>query len=348
MLNRFRITRPPEAVLTMGLLMLLSFSCAGANDSFWGGTSRLSLGAETVRGDVASRGRAELQGTRLLGNLNAAGRVSMQRATVEGHVRAGGRLLVEESEILGNVNVAGRSEMDQARITGSLKSAGELLMRESEVEGDVMVSGVPHIESSRIRGTLITPADVLKLNGAVVHAIRVRPNMVSSHGAGVVVGHGNNVVVNGGGSIISSRSGNVINTLSHSVSGRQVSVGPGSLLQTNGYRVSATSGETTVVTPDGSIYVNGQHVYGAGPKSYDQWRKAHYDAPNIQGPGWSQAIAMASGAALAHTQEQALIVLAGNSLVTGTIHFEGGGGRVVVEPGSRFLGTVEGGVLERL
>jgi hypothetical protein len=66
-----------------------------------------------------------------------------------------------------------------------------------------------------------------------------------------------------------------------------ISVAPGGRVQEKNFTVTATYTETTVTTPDGTIYVNQQRKSGKGPDTYKAYMQKVKSAPKVQGPGWA-------------------------------------------------------------
>lgn len=297
----------------------------------------LMLGNQTVAGSLSTSGGADLNGTIVNGSLSVGGRAALNRIVLEGHLNSGGHLQLSESSIGGNVNTGGRAEIVETNIKGSLNAGSGLRLVESEVEGDVRTRGRPEIISSRIEGVLYSAASELALDAAVVNSICMNvPSGIA--GSGAMSGNRNVFVGNG---MIVGRNNIVGNQIVSSGGGSVAHVGPGSVMSINGYRISATLETTTLIIPDGTVYVNTQKVYGGGSPQYSDYRADHPEAPRVQGPGWEVEVASADA-------PLQVVRLRGQSMVLNEVRFEGGHGKLIVEKGSRFNGAIIGGVIERL
>lgn len=251
------------------------------------------------------------------GSVSASGGASLTGTHFNGNLNAGGGIRLTGATVLGNINAGGLADLKHTRLTGHLNAAGSARLLNTTILGNVSVAGTPTIERSVIDGTLATPSHQLILSASKVRNIRLTEPV----------------------------SGNLY-TRPSAIYGNAVSIGPGTMVNANGFKISADRSQTTVIVPGGTIYVNGRKVHGMGPNHFAAYRRENPGAPTVRGPGWDDSAAavpqVSSGPA---TQ---ILRLTRNSEVFGKVVFDGGAGKVVVEKGSRFDGVVEGGTVERL
>ncbi len=134
-----------------------------------------------------------------------------------------------------------------------------------------------------------------------------------------------------------------------------VRVGSTGLSAINGFTVKGAMNQTTVITPEQSIYVNGRKVSGEGPASYQAYQAANPEAPTVYGPGWDPSVVSSSHkAATGNSKKKAenkpvvnVLELRNGSTVSGQVQFDSGYGKIVVYPGSQFLGKVVNGFVEK-
>lgn len=300
------------------------------SDESFTSSGSVKLGAETISGSVNTGGGATLEGTTVNGSMNVAGQALLRDATVHGNVNAAGGLEAKNAHFNANVNSGGLAEVEH-----------------SVVEGNLNVGGQPKLDHSQVFGTFSTASDNVTVVGSRLKDIRITESGFNvSSNTRVFSNYGNNTNIVGN-NVTTTTSTRISRSSSH------VSVGPGSVSNINGFKVTATPTETTVITRDGSIYVNGKKVHGSGPNTYGELRAQAPETPSIQGPGWQESPEVLGKSNEGQSSKKGLpathiIRLTDNSEISGDIVFEGGQGKLIIEKGSVFTGKVEGGTVERL
>lgn len=314
---------------------------------------------DDINGDLRSvSGDIKISQTKVKGNLNTvSGDITVSRnSDVSVKVYStSGDIKIDNSNIGGNImTISGDIELEESHVQGNVMSkSGDISLSNSRVECDVIVdAGSFAIEHSSIGGGLEISTALLTLNSSKVNNIKVLPassgvsNVIISGGdvvssiisSGVFIGGGNVVI---GGRRFGSGGGSVI------------SVGHGSVSNVNGYNVTATATETRVITPDGTIFVNGDKIHGNGPNTYAEYKSSRSNAPTIRGPGWKdEGSGISKGIKTTQKDEgpkepDQIVELKNGSEVSGVITFEDGNGKVVVSSNSRFTGKVSGGIVEK-
>lgn len=308
--------------------------------------------AETLPAAIAGRD-ITLTGTIVNGVVSAGREVTGNRCTVAGAVTAG-----RDAQLNGCTSVqalsAGRdATVHDTLIQEDLKAGRKILLSKATIMGNVTAGAGAEIQGSTINGTLSVPSLTLTLNGSTVNRIHVlEPDtgtaLVGAEGtasSSVIVGN-NNVVVRG--SSLIAQNGHTT-----------ISVGPHGRSYVNGYTVTGSPTETTVRTPEGILYRNGDKTQdpgnkNQGPSTYQAYRDQTPGAPSITGPGWVEAGSdpkaasrrevdpKEAGASALHQ----VVQLSNNTVVTGDIVFESGHGQVIVDAGSQLQGKVIGGTVE--
>jgi hypothetical protein len=224
-------------------------------------------------------------------------------------------------------------------VTQSVSTGRDLTLQDATIQGNAYIGGQVTLNKAVIGNTLSLASHRLVLTGSNVNNIKMYlPQRHSFSNAGPLIA--SNTVMTGQGIVIG---GNVIGASN----GSFVNVGPQSVSSVNGFTIKGSPDQTTIITPENTIYVNGTNVSGNGPKHYEDYKATHPNAPSVSGPGWTSSNQTPM---LQETQDtvQQIVELTENSLIQGKLYFESGRGKVVVHPGSRFTGSVEGGTIERL
>lgn len=324
----------------------------------------VSLAAQEVQAANAGRD-VILRGTTVRRNVAAGRQIQATDCTVQGSLSAGRDVELNHCRSVMRVTAGRDVSLSGTRVESGIEAGHRVRLNDSSVEGDVKAGSGADLKNSRIAGTLYLTTDRLRLDGSRVTHIRIGEAYsmvaqggstgisINSNGNSVNIGTGvntgsiignNSIQVQGGG--IVSRNG-FIGT-GNGMGNAMISVGPSSVSNVNGYTVKGASDRTTVITPQGSIYVNGARVSGLGPKTYREFVAMNPDAPAIRGPGWvSGGAAPVSSSPGSEVMPEQVIELVNNSVIAGEVVFEGGNGKILIHPGSEFHGTVRGGVIEK-
>jgi hypothetical protein len=293
-------------------------------------------------------GSVEIESSSISGSVSTHdGDIQVSKQSKVGSIstKEGDIILDEGSESQGNVVTKdGKILVSNGKVNGSVETLdGLVAIIDSTVNGDVTgKNAIPKIQNSTITGQLTLSASTMNVKHSTVGSIQVEKNTSGNSVSFSTVRSGIFI----GGNIIG---GNVI-------SGSGIQLGVGSTCNINGYNIQPNSAsQTTLTTPEGFIYVNGDKVYGDGPETYAAYKKQNPKAPSFSSPGWQdaglkekdKATGAGNPAEPAKPKEpDQVIFLEGNTVIQGDITFEGGNGKVVVGTGSTILGKVIGGIVE--
>lgn len=292
-----------------------------------------------MRGEsLVSARDIHLNGSTLTGSVMAGREVQASGCRIGGMIQAGRDVTLKSCPQVGGI-MAGRGvTLWDTVVNRPVKAGRELYLKNSHLRADASVGGAVRLDGSTIDGVLQTGHSPLELDGSTVGSIRIQAggggNVWFSGGGvnvGNVLGHGNTVI--SGGSGIVSRNG--VTTMHVDGSG---------MSSINGFTVKAANGQTTVITPENAIYVNGQKVSGEGPKTYVDYQATRPGAPLVQGKGWPEEVPPGDVSSLPGPT----IILKNGSRVLGDITFEGLSGKVLLYDQSRITGRVIGGKVENL
>jgi hypothetical protein len=125
-----------------------------------------------------------------------------------------------------------------------------------------------------------------------------------------------------------------------------VSMGSHGTTSMNGYLIKSSPSQTTLITPEQTVYVNGRKTSGAGPDDYDAYRNQYPQAPFVHAPGW--VLGQASSSASETDTEGYVLEMMNGSTVEGSVVFEGAKGKVLLHSGSVLRGDIVNGVVEKL
>ncbi len=300
----------------------------------------VNLSAQHLDNAAAGRDIA-LDNVVVAGKLSAGRNISCQGCTVSGQVSAGRDIqLAQCPEVLG-VTSGRNAEISQARILTRIASGNDVSLNDVSVENGLSAGNEVQAKNSSINGPLSLGGHYLKLDHSTTGHIRFHnDDALTSFGDGNVV------------------RGNVHSNISISRHGSSyVSVSHSSLSSVNGYTIksdggtSAQTAQTTVITPDQVIYVNGLKVSGSGPKTYAQYQSEHPGAPTVHGPGWNGENTADHQAADAKRDSKTpvnILDVMNNSVVNGQVVFDSGYGKIRVYKGSQFNGKVVNGIVEKM
>ncbi|MBK8189243.1 MAG: hypothetical protein IPK79_02210 [Vampirovibrionales bacterium] len=301
----------------------------------------VSLSGETVDSITAGRD-VHLKDVTVRGMTTAGRTVRAENSVLSAPLTAGRDVSLVRCPEARDVTAGQTLLMEAVQADGSLRAGRSVVLRQSAVQGDVTAGDYIDANDSRITGVLrIGGTTPTRLENSEVGDIRVSVPFDRSDittGGGVFIGSG--VVVSSNATV---QAGNGQTT---------IHISEGGLSSVNGYTVKGASGKTTVLTPDGAVYINGKRIGAEGPATYDQYRARTQKAPLVQGPGWPtptgaggdsqvKSHGKASGSGEKNAPEQRIELLSGTR-VSGVIVFEGGNGVVVVYPGAKLAQSPEG------
>jgi hypothetical protein len=257
------------------------------------------------------------------GSISHKTNVTLKNVVLIGNVFAGQNLTLLDSEIHGNLKAGGSGKIERSQIFGSINIGKNLTVVSTHVSGSVSVRHHADLKGLDMpNGNIATSSPNLKLTDSRVKNIRMAPRLTSHL---YTKGHDGKT---------------------HSPHEGYVYLEPGSVLSAGGFHFQSTDKTTSVRTPEGFLYENGLLIKGkAAPTSYAAYRVLHPGTPLVKGPGWPTQ-PRGNGSAISATGKRTQVILSQSSLVTGQILFDEGNGLVIIEPGSKLTGTVEGGVIQ--
>ncbi len=300
----------------------------------------LQMGEGSVQSVSVGRD-VSLNGTTVMGSVNAGRDVSAHDCTIQGHVAAGRDISLRGCPNLQSVSAGRQVSLLDVSVKGDISAGREVSLQGTHVYGNVSAGRQVNLEHSRVDQTVTTSAGYMLLKGSRIHDIQLyEPDMNQTGVSNTsIISSYNNVVIGG-----KHRHGTVIR---QNKGGSVISVGSGSTSTVNGYTVRSTASDTTVITPDNTIYVNGTQVSGKGPKTYTAYRQQHLTAPAIHGPGWQESDAPSLSSSDQTTPGMTQVIELIDRSEVGNIRFMGGHGKVIVDADSTVTGTITGGTLER-
>lgn len=289
-------------------------------------SSATDLQISTQEIDSASVGRdLLLHAVQVEGRLAAGRNITCTECQVLGGVSAGQDVLLEGCPEVRHVSTGHNAEVTRSRIASHISAGHDVILNDAVVEQRISAGNQVMAEKSSIKGLLSLGGHYARLDNSQADDILFsQGSHISSSGIQIT---GNNYA--------------------------NVNVGPSSLSSINGYTVKGAMNQTTVITPEQGIYVNGAKVSGEGPKTYGEYRSQHPEAPSVHGPGWlSDSPAVAKTATKGKVDKTPKTVvnvleLANGSTVTGQVQFESGYGKILVRKGSEFKGQVINGFIEK-
>lgn len=328
----------------------------------------------TARGPVFEGRGAFIDSSNVNGYVQAGREVTVINSIVNGYVQAGREITATNSTLQGDAQAGREMTLTNVLAQRGIKAGRDLMITGSQISGhsqsgrdatvisstlvSLSVGRDVSLRGSTIAGLLEAASNELIIIDSQVGSLRLNPGLgndlnvmvfngavgsFSTIGQVTVIGStpGGSRISMGGGSIVMTAGGGV------SISGNNVRVGVGGQTNVNGFQISGSLGRTTVVTPEGSVYVNGAKVSGDGANTFADYKTTNSRTPNIDGPGWSDGARTSGGQAAVPQEPTQVIILRGNSSISGIVVFVGGNGKIVVERGAQFTGTVQGGVVER-
>lgn len=319
--------------IALSLTLLSAFFTAPAMARGRHYTSATDLQISTQDIDSASVGRdMQLHAVQVDGKLSAGRSVTCTECHILGGVSAGHDVTLEGCPEVRHVSTGRNAEVTRSRVASHIAAGHDVILNNATVEQRVSAGNQVIAEKSSVKGLLSLGGHYARLDnsqaGDVLFSQAITGSVVSS---GIQITSGNSANVN---------------------------VGPGSLSSINGYTVKGAMSQTTVITPEQDIYVNGAKVSGEGPANYAEYRTRHPEAPSVRGPGWAtdspvagKAVAKSASKAKADMASKTVVnvlELANGSVVSGQVQFDSGYGKIMVRQGSEFKGNVVNGYVEKL
>lgn len=262
-----------------------------------------------------SAGRdASCTACQMLGNMSAGRDIHLLHSPQVGAVSAGHDVTVQDSHVLGSISAGHGVALLQSTVQGNISTGHEADLQGSLVDGSLFQGG------HHLRLIASTVGQDVRFQGT-----QTSGQTVASYFAATGLQNGVSIV----------------------------RVGEHSFSRLNGFTVQGAMNQTTVITPQQAIYVNGRKVSGDGPKTYTQYRQAFPMAPQVEGPGWQNNPAE-TGTVTSREMKPGnepvvnILELTGNSQVNGRVVFESGYGKVLLHPGSHLVGQVVNGTVEKL
>lgn len=321
----------------------------------------LAMRQATVEHDVSSGRSAEVDDSQLHRNLDSGRDAKVSNSTVKHRVNASNNLTLKDNTTVGRSVEAGKN----ATLTGTVGVKGDLsagrnvtLSDSVIVGGNVSAGRSASIADAAIGGSLEAPAietlqdtsinkDLktaeahLKLSNVAVENIILEEPQDESFGSVHVTGDiFNSVIQTSGNSITRINGGSLING--------KLKLNNGGSAEVDGYKITCRQGQTTVVTPEGYQYVNGDLKHGEdAPENFAEYRLGKlFGPPKFAAPGWKDE-GSGQGASENDAEPKAKIptqtvTLDGHTHVRGNITFETGYGKVFVGPDARFDGKIIG------
>jgi hypothetical protein len=314
----------------LSVAALLGLCSVGlAASGFYTSATDLELSSQDLLS--ASAGRDILfNGVMVNGRVSAGRNVTCHDCTLSGGVAAGNDVQLEHCAQVHSVASGHNAALVASRILSHVSSGHDVSLDDVTVDNGLQAGNQVTALNSTMNGTVSLGGHYARLEHSNAAEIRFEERGHSVISQGV---YGGSVIVGGGRS------------------GSHVSVGAHSLSSVNGYTIKGAPEQTTVITPEQTIYVNGRRVDGAGPKSYAEYRNGHPEAPEVQGPGWVEGSESGERPLQSRKNEKGPVVnvleLVNNSVVNGPVVFESGFGKIRVEKGSQFNGKVMNGTVER-
>jgi uncharacterized Zn-binding protein involved in type VI secretion len=286
---------------------------AGADAGAYSGGTVSLAGADRVMSDVKSQGA-----------MSAGRDVRCSACEIEGNVAAGHDVYLQHNPHVGSIAAGHDVTLLDSHVWGSISAGHGAVLLQSSVQGNISTGNEADLQASQVQGSLSQGGHHLTLDGSSV--------------AGDIYFRG--APLPGG---TSAQESSVISQNGSS----SVRVGGHSLSRVNGYTVQGAEQQTTLITPQQTIYVNGRKVSGDGPKTYAEYRDAFPMAPVVAGPGWTDGAPASPAYSASSRSVVSVLELSNNSAVNGQVVFESGYGKVILHPGSRFAGPVVNGRVEK-
>lgn len=322
---------------TLLCLALAASPCAMAEPMDYTSGQDLTLSSQTLTSAAAGRD-ISLNNTLVEGKLSAGRNISCQGCTISGAISAGRDVALSQCPQVYGIASGRNTDLRQTRVLNQISSGFDVTLQDTHVEQGIQAGNQFLASNSTVQGTISLGGRYAKLDHSTVGEVRFLENN------NLYAGSGNHIHINSGnlfnGNVTMNRNG-----------ASYVHVGIGSLSSVNGYTIKGAPQQTTLITPEQTIYVNGSKVSGDGPKHYSDYMANHPGAPNVQGPGWTDA-PVDSHTEKADKKDSKtpvnVLEITNQSTINGQVVFESGYGKIIVHPGSQFNGKVINGTVEKL
>lgn len=313
-----------RTALSVALISTVCVASASARTRQYASATDLQISAQSI--DSASVGRdLSLHAVQVEGKLAAGRNITCTECNITGNVSAGKDVLLEGCPEVRNIATGHDAEVTRSHIVYNIAAGHDVTLNEATVDQRVSAGNQVMAEQSAVKGLLSLGGHYARLDGSTATDILFSDQNNISSNAGIHIG-GNNF--------------------------SSVRVGSSSLSSINGYTVKGAMNQTTVITPEQTIYVNGAKVSGDGPKTYGEYQGKHPEAPTVHGPGWTSDTPVSSTKSASKGKIDKTVVntleLTNHSVVSGQVQFESGYGKILVHKGSEFQGKVVNGFVEKL
>lgn len=272
-----------------------------------------------------------LQDIEMMGGLAAGRNVQCNRCKVEGGISAGQHVQLNHCPDIGRVAAGADVQLNDTRVTHHISAGNSVSLNDSEIQGNISAGGPVMANRSTILGTVTLGGPALKLSDSHAQDIRFSGGFGGYHGHFSTRFSGSNIQVSGGGAVIS--------------------MGSSGLSSMNGYLVKSGMGQTTVITPSQTVYINGKKASGTGPNQYETYRHSTPGAPLVNGPGWPDGMTNSAADSKYDAEsefiEKPLLEVRNHSTIEGDVIFEDVPGVVILQEGSVIKGKVQNGKIKR-
>lgn len=268
------------------------------------------LSSVQVEGKLAAGRNITCNNCAIGGNISAGKSISLNECAEVQNIAAGHDAEIIHSQVIQNIAAGHDVTLHDARVAQRVSAGNEVAIEHSEVNGLISLGGhLATLDDSKATDILFSERN-------------------NNMGSGIVIG-GNNVAT--------------------------VRVRATGLSAINGFTIKGAMNQTTVITPEQSIYVNGLKVSGEGPSSYQAYQATNPEAPTVYGPGWDPSVVAATRKPTSENSKKKIenkpvinvLELRNGSTVSGQVQFDSGYGKILVYPGSQFLGKVVNGFVEK-
>ncbi|WP_303674151.1 hypothetical protein [Vampirovibrio chlorellavorus] len=329
---RKKETRKKGSGLLLPLLFTLAISCvcvpvSEARNSHYASATDLQLATQTI--SSASVGRdLMLSAVQVEGKLAAGRNLTCNNCAIGGNISAGNSIALNECSQVQNIAAGHDAEITHSTVNQGIAAGRNVILHDATVSQRVSAGNEVALEHSEVKGLIALGGHLATLDDSKASDILFSERN-QTMGSGIIIGGNNSSTVR---------------------------VGPTGLSAINGFTVKGAMSQTTVITPEQTIYVNGRKVSGEGPVSYQAYQATNPEAPTVYGPGWDPSVLSSSApktAALSSKKKAEnkpvvnVLELRNGSTVSGQVQFDSGYGKIVVYPGSQFLGKVVNGFVEK-